>query len=506
MLYRTLLRHQGKRLLRRTPPTYRWLKLAALGLAGAYLAFVLASLGLFADVFVQEVQSGAEAVPFLNAHLLKIFVAMFSLRFFLQRTPRVQIRPYLHLPIPRRRLVRFFQLCSLLSAHNAYPFLFFVPFWAVHVVGGPYAAWTSGMWLVGVACVVVLSHYLNTLLRALLNQSAARFFVVVAVPAGLIGLDGLLGLGVLDRLSTSVFGGLLAGGALVLVGLAALTAAVYARSGVLLMRRLRRGTAATGEPLLRGRALAFDAEGGHVRNLIVLELKMMWRNKRPRQFLLLSVVFSLAYLALLLADAGTRADVGPLGTGIEIGPLGAVIGMFASGFFALNYGQLMFGWESAYFDGLLARAIPPRKLVLAKLLLLQGSCLVLFALTLPLFLWLAPSLAGLHAAFLLYNAGVTSVLMLALAVRNRRRVDVSDGSFFNYEGFSALHWLWFVPTLLPPAAVLVAFGSQPLLALGLIGGLGGASLALTRAWAALFTRQLVRRKYLMAAGFRTHAP
>ena len=498
MLYRTLLRNQWKRLLRRTPLAYRWLKLLTLGLAGACLIFVLVALGLLAERIAWEVLPGVAVVPFLNARLLKIFVAMFSLRFFLQRTPRLQIRPYLHLPIPRRRLVRFFQLFSLLSVHNVCPLLFFIPFWVRYIAGGPYATWTPDlwllMWLLGIGLVLIFSHYLNTLLRALLNQSATRFFAVVAVPAGLIALDELLGMGVLNQLSYAIFGGLLAGNGFVLIGLIGLTAAVYARSGVLLMRRLRRGAVPTGEPLLSGYALTFDAAQGQVHNLIVLELKMMWRNKRPRQFLLLSVVFSLAYLALLLADATAGA-----------GPLGAVVGMFASGFFALNYGQLMFGWESAYFDGILARAIPPQKLVLAKLLLLQSSCFILFTLTLPLFLWLAPELAGLHTAFLFYNAGVTSVLMLALAMRNRKHVDVSDCSLLNYEGFSALHWLWFIPTLLPPATVLVVFRDQSLLALGLIGGLGGASFVLSRAWTALFTRQLVRRKYLMAAGFRNHA-
>lgn len=498
MLYRTLLRHQWKRLLRRTPPAYRWLKFLTLGLAGAHLTFVLVALGLLAEHVAWEVQPGVAVVPFLNAHLLKAFVAMFSLRFFLQRTPRLQIRPYLYLPIPRRQLVRFFQLFSLLSVHNVYPLLFFIPFWVQYIAGGPYAAWTPGlwllMWLLGIGLVLIFSHYLNTLLRALLNQNATRFFAIVAVPAGLIALDGVLGAGLINRLSYAVFGGLLAGNVFILIGLIGLTAAVYARSGVLLMRRLQRGAAPTEEPLLSGHALAFNPGGGQVRNLIVLELKMMWRNKRPRQFLLLSIVFSAAYLVLLLADTTSAA-----------GPLGAVVGMFASGFFALNYGPLMFGWESAYFDGLLARAISPRKLILAKLLLLQSSCLVLFVLTLPLFLGLAPELVGLHAAFLFYNVGVTSVLMLAFAMRNRRRVDVSDGSFFNYEGFSALHWLWFIPTLLPPAAVLLLFGDRPPLALSLIGGIGAVGFVLSRAWGVLFTRQLVRRKYLMAAGFRNHA-
>ena len=494
MLYRTLLRHQWKRLTRRTSPSSRWIKILAMTVVGAYFTFVLVALGLFAEYFVFEVQPGTTAVPFVNAHLLKILVAMFSLRFFLQRTPRVQIRPYLHLPIHRRRLIRFFQAFSLLSVHNIYPLLFFVPFWVEHLVGPPYSFWASTSWLVGVGLMIVLSHYLNTLLRALLNQSATRFFVVIAAPAVLIALDGLLGLGLLDAASRFLFDRLLAGDVLVLTGLLAVTALVYRRSGALLMRRLQRGVATTEEPLLRGQALSFDAAQGQVRNLIVLELKMMWRNKRPRQFLLLSVVFSMTYLAFLLLD-GSFKD----------GPLGAVVGMFASGFFALNYGQLMFSWESTYFDGLLARAIPPHKLVLAKLFLLQGSCFVLFSLTLPLFLWLAPEVVLLHAAFLFYNAGVTSILMLALAVRNRKRVDVSDGSFFNYEGFSALHWLWFIPTLLPPAIVLTLFEDRPLIALGLIGGVGTLSFVLNRAWTALFTRQLVRRKYLMAAGFRNHA-
>ncbi|MGI9174660.1 MAG: DUF5687 family protein [Rhodothermales bacterium] len=494
MLYRTLLRHQWKRLTRRTSPTARWIKILAMTVVGAYFTFVLVALGLLAEYFVFEVQPGTTAVHFVNAHLLKILVAMFSLRFFLQRTPRVQIRPYLHLPIPRRQLIRFFQAFSLLSIHNIYPLLFFVPFWVQHLVGSPYELWASGAWLMGVLLLIVLSHYLNTLLRALLNQSATRFFVVIAVPATLIALDGLLGLGLLDAASLFVFGRLLAGDVLILTSLLVLTAIIYRRSGALLMRRLQRGVATAEEPLLRGQALSFDAAQGQVRNLIVLELKMMWRNKRPRQFLLLSVVFSMTYLAFLLLD-GSFKD----------GPLGAVVGMFASGFFALNYGQLMFGWESTYFDGLLARAIPPHKLVLAKLILLQGSCLVLFTLTFPLFLWLAPEVVGLHAAFLFYNAGVTSVLMLALAVRNRKRVDVSDSSFFNYEGFSALHWLWFIPTLLPPAIVLTIFQDRPLVALGLIGGVGTLSFVLNRAWTALFTRQLIRRKYLMATGFRNHA-
>ena len=171
----------------------------------------------------------------------------------------------------------------------------------------------------------------------------------------------------------------------------------------------------------------------------------------------------------------------------------------------LNYGQLMFSWESSYFDGLLARNIRLDELVLSKLMLLQGSCLFFFLITLPVFIWLNPELLLLHVTFLFYNAGVTSVLMLALAVRNRRRVNISkSGSFFNYEGFSASHWLWIIPTITPPALLLHHLQSIQWTALLFIGGIGVTSLVLSRLWSIYFTRQLVDRKYVMATGFRQH--
>jgi hypothetical protein len=185
--------------------------------------------------------------------------------------------------------------------------------------------------------------------------------------------------------------------------------------------------------------------------------------------------------------------------------ISAVVGIFASGTFALNYGQLMFSWESTYFDGFLARNIRPEELILAKLMLLQGSCLVFFLLSLPLFMLLSPELLLLHVTFLFYNAGITSVLMLALAVRNQRRVNISkSGSFFNYEGFSIMHWVWILPTIAPPAILLHLLQSINWTALLFIGGLGVTSLVLSKRWSQYFTERLLDRKYVMALGFRQY--
>ena len=171
-----------------------------------------------------------------------------------------------------------------------------------------------------------------------------------------------------------------------------------------------------------------------------------------------------------------------------------------------NYGQLMFSWDSPYYDGMLARNIPFKIMVRAKLLLLQASCVVLFVISLPLFAWFRPDLIPLHMAFLFYNAGITTVLVMELATRNSSAVDVErSGSFFNYEGFSVRHWLWFLPTALPPSLFMASMSTSPALGLSILAGLGFVSLAFTDAWTRFFAKGLRHRKYTMATGFRSHA-
>jgi hypothetical protein len=227
--------------------------------------------------------------------------------------------------------------------------------------------------------------------------------------------------------------------------------------------------------------------------LIVTELRLMWRNRRPRHYLVMSVLFSTAYLLFLLANKTSYSGI----------VFGGIIGLFASGGFALNYGQLMFAWESAYYDGLLAQNISAASIVKSKYILLQASCLVLFVASLPLFIVLRPDLLVVHLAFLLYNAGITSTLILILALRNRRRVSVErTGNFFNYEGFSAIHWIWIIPTAVPPILALLIFRSNPVIGISIVTGMGLIGLASWKWFMQNLSNQFYNNRHEMAAGFR----
>ncbi|HEX7069614.1 MAG TPA: DUF5687 family protein [Rhodothermales bacterium] len=493
MLYGRLFRLQWKSLVRSLSPRLRWLALAAVVFVFLYVSGLLIITGIFFDRIAYSIEPRLATTVFLNENLLLLFASLFSIRFFFQKTPRLGIQPYLHLPIRRAHLVIFFQTSSLLSAHNIFPVLFLIPFWAVHVLP-VYAFLGSMYWLIGTIGLVIASHYGNIALRTLLTVDIKQFVIVAGSVIAVVILDRIAGGDWTSVMSLTLFTGLLSGTFVFLLWIVSVAAFLFVYSSVLLRSKLN-DMAGVSRSFRFGSRAAFSNLRSQVSNLMLLELQLIWRNRRPRTYLLFAFFFGTVYVALLLVDSRVSNNV----------LMAALAGLFASGIFAVNHGQLMFSWESCYFDGLLARSINPRSMVLSKLLTLQLSCLIFFVISLPLFLGLAPHLLPLHVAFLLYNAGITSVLMVALAVHNRKRIAIEKGGgFFNYEGFALRHWLWFVPTAVPPTLLLFLMRDQLDQGLVLLGAIGAFGILLTGVWSRLFEHIFLRRKYVMAAGFRTY--
>ena len=465
-----------------------------LGVMAVYSSFTLLVLGYYFDRFATEIFPSMDPVVLVNRYLLAAFVSLFFIRFLFQKMPRMKVVPYLHLPIRRRRLVLFFQATSLLSVHNIYPMLFFIPFWIRFVF--PSDMITGNIfWIISVVGVLGGSHFANLYLRSVLKQRSGIFYLLMILFILVTVVDETAGLGMIQNTSAYLFDQVLGGDLSSFGLLLSINLAMAGASTMTLLRSLNEPHAAQTTSHVSSREIVIPERFGITGRLIYLELLLMWRNRRPRHYLIVSLLFSTMYLIFMLAS---RAFGGYA--------FSALIGLFASGGFALNYGQLMFSWDSTYFDGMLSRSISFRQLVRAKLLLLQGSCLLMFAISLPLFVWLRPDLVPLHLTFLIYNAGITTVLVMELATRNRQAVDIGrSGNFFNYEGLSAKHWLWFIPTALPPTLFMAAMSDYPGWGLTVLAFAGFSGLLSTDLFARYFARGLQSRKYRMAAGFRLDA-
>ena len=99
--------------LRRMRMQQGWFIRVVLGLMMIYSAFILLTLGFFFDRFSTEVWPNKPVIEVVNQFLLAAFVSLFFVRFLFQKTPRISIVPYLHMPIGRQSLVWFFQGASL---------------------------------------------------------------------------------------------------------------------------------------------------------------------------------------------------------------------------------------------------------------------------------------------------------------------------------------------------------------------------------------------------------
>ncbi len=478
------------RYFRHQPNPLAWTLLAIVALVGA---FALVTTGLkFNRITI--LLGYYVPVAIFNDYLLSIFVSLFGIRFLFQRSPRFKVRPYLHLPLRRWQLVAHFQFSSIFTIHNLYPLLFLVPFWSQYILP-IYPLNGSFYWIGTVVMCLVVSTFLNNWVRSVLTNSELIFVLLACAVWVLVAADTVFDTFFLNLFSYFLFTNLLEGDSVLMLLAVSSAAFVLVLSSFSLYNSLIRSTYRL-IPSRRGwRILDRMVGSSRTGALALMEIKLMWRNRRPRHYLLMSVLFSTAYLLFLLINPDTSTGA----------IFGAVIGLFASGGFVLNYGQLMFAWESTFFDGLAARNVGFEEIVKAKFLILQSSCLVLFLFSLPVFVLLRPELIPLHVAFLFYNMGVTSVLIMLLAIRNRRRVDIQKGgSFFNYEGFSAAHWIWLVPVAVPPTVVLYILRGDLQTSMIIIVVAGLASMVGINQWVSFFANRLYRQRHPMLAGFRSY--
>ena len=102
--YPLLARNQVRISLRRIRSQQGWFMRIVLGVMLVYSAFILLTLGFFFDRFSVELWPEQTPVEIVNQSLLAAFISLFFIRFLFQKTPRMKIVPYLHLPVRRRDL------------------------------------------------------------------------------------------------------------------------------------------------------------------------------------------------------------------------------------------------------------------------------------------------------------------------------------------------------------------------------------------------------------------
>ncbi len=482
-----LLIHQWKEKVR--SPYWQksiWLNIV-LGIIGVYVMLNIVFIGFFADFILLKVFPDTDVVQSFTRILFYYFAFDLIFRFFAQQIPALSVQPYLTLPIPKSKLLHYPLIKSFSSFINVVALLLILPFFG-KVICTTFPPMFCLCWIITVLSFIATNNFLNFSLKKYFSKRPLLILFLLVIVGLIIYLDinksvSFSGYFSADLLSIS------RAPFLVVIPLTIATLSYYI--GYNMLKKNAYIEDIQTNQHLNTSSLSFLSHYGEIGNLMRTEIKMILRNKRPKSLMYVTVIF-FAYGFIFYQEKNINNYVILIFTGF-----------FLTSIFAIQYGQFSFSWESSFFDSYLANKIAPFNYLKSKYLLFAFTSLFGFVVTLPYAL-ISYKIGFINAAMLLYNIGISSVVLLYICTWNTSRIDLGRSQFMNYQGTGVTQFLSIIPIAGFPIIVYLLFKyfgvpEYSIYALGLIGLI---AIVFNKYMLQLLTRQFIKRRYKMALGFR----
>ncbi|MBB6128441.1 DUF5687 family protein [Mucilaginibacter lappiensis] len=461
-----------------------------MGILILYLFINVLIVGIFLDKMLEWKFPDDDLIKSFCGIILIYFLFDLLMRLQLQELPTLRVQPYLHLPIKRNTLVKYLALTAVFSVFNLWPFVLFLPF-IFKIIAPDSGFVTAFAFIIAIAGLTVFNNYLALYIKRKSNLNGWVFIVSAAVLILITTCDFKWHLYSLHDISYAFFGRLVTIPALAIVPLA-LGIVMYYFNFLYLKQNmyLEELTAHKVKIYKSSTDIPVLARFGAVGDLAANEIKLILRNKRPRSALVMGLFFMFYGLIFY-----TNSHYGQNWY--------IFVGMFMTGIFIISYGQFMFSWQASHFDGILVSNISFSDFLKAKYLLFTMVSTVAFLLTTP-YAYFGWKIVVVHFVMYLWNIGINTTMVLFFANRNFKRIDLSKGASFNWEGVGATQLLLSFPLILAPYLVYLPFmvfkhPDMGLIALGVIATL----FILTRNyWIKQLEADYYSKRYQIAEGFR----
>ena len=448
-------------------------------------------LGLFIDKILAELFPDINPVEVFNGILIYYLGIELFLRFIIQSLPTLNIETYLHLPIKKSSILHFVVSKSLVAIGNYLPLLIIIPF-AYKVIAPVHSVGIVWAYIVFVFLFVINNNFLATYLKRHL-VSKPYIVGIFALLILLLGLLDYFNVYSLSGISAHFFGIVLTNPLIILVptGLVVIS---YSLNYFFLKTRLY-----PEEVILHKKRKTDSLENikylkslGLTGEMILLELKLLWRHKRTKSVLYLSPIF-LGYGFFFYPQDIYHSNLIFL----------IFVGIFITGGMMLSYVNYCFGYESNYFDGILAKYTDFERYIRVKYFLAIFISTVCYILTIP-YVYFGLDILIINTVTWLYNIGLLTFVLLYFATYSKKRMDLSRGAAFNYQGVGAMHWLSMLPAFLLPILIYLPFSlfNAKYAGLIVIGAFGLFGLLFYKSILGIVQKQFESRRYSMAEGFR----
>ncbi len=462
-----------------------------LGLLAIYFALQFLALGFFAENIFAEFFPDSDPIQIMSVYLLYYFIVDIIIRLIMQKYPFLDVKPYLVFPIKKSTLVHSLLIKSLRSFFNFFPLFVIIPF-AIKTVFPASGILTGLTFLIFFWGLIFFNNFLSFLLDKYFKTKPIVSTIITSLILVTLYLDftGTIGLRaglepVMDQLLNFAPSMILP-----FIGAGFCYYLLYnmLKSNLYLEDYLKDQKVSEVNPL----SLGIFSQFGEAGKLMDLEAKLIWRNKRSKSILYISILFILYPMIFI----GNPDIMGMMWFKL-------FLGLFVTGGFALNYGQLMLSWNSPHFDLLLVRGFKIEHIFQSKYYLLATSCVILFVFAM-LYGIMDRSFLIIVPVMFLFNLGVSIFLYMLLASYNSKRIDPSKGALLNYEGIGAAHFLIMIPLILLPYLLYLPFSlmGYPNMGIAFIGLIGLAGFIFHRSLIKIATNLFQRNKYRISAAFR----
>lgn len=492
MIYKWFLRFQWKEMRRSSI----WQKNIALNIVlGILLLIMLLNIlffGLFINKILDELFPGQDHVAIVNGFIIYYLAIEFFFRFFMQSLPTLNIETYLHLPIKKSSIVHYVAGKSIFAVGNYISWLVFFPI-AFKVIAPVYTNNIAWVWLISIILLVFSNNFLATYVK---RQLAGKVMVVAIFGLILISIFMLeyFNLISLSSVSSFIFGQLLIHPGFIIVPIIILIF-TYGLNYYFLKSKLypEEVNVKKDQKIDSLSNIKYLKTIGLTGLYISLDLRLIWRHKRTRSIIYMAPLFLL--YGLIFYPQPEYKD----GSAFLI-----FVGIFMTGGMMLNYVNYCFSYESNYFDNILANYTDLERYIYSKYILAVAIATACYILTIP-YVFFGINILLVNSMTFLYNIGFLSFVLLYFSTYSKKRMDLSKGAAFNYQGLGATHWLSMLPAFLLPVFIYIPFNllGMPTAGLLFIGALGLIGLLFHKTLLDFIVKQFYKRKYDMAEGFRS---
>ena len=378
-----------------------------------YWAAIFLFLGVSLPFMFEGLVPNMEPYHIMNQGFIYVMLADFLMRFMVQPSVSQEIKPYLLMPIKRKKLISLLLLKSGLDSYNFMWFFVYVPFAFLTVIrfygfGGMF------LYLIGIWLVFVFNNYWYLLCKLLLGEKTLWLLLPTAIFGALGAAEFLLDGLPISRFTMDLGEGFIEGNPLSFLFVLACIGVMFFINLKLQLRMIYNEISKKEDTKIKHVSeYKFLDKYGEVGEYIRLEIKLITRNKTVKTQFRMGVIVMMAFSFLL-----AFTDVYD-GTGMT-----KFICLYNYAVLPImTLGQVMC-FEGNYIDGLMSRKESIFNLLRAKYYLTTLIILV------PLLFMIFPISKGkitllMAIAYLIFVVGFVFFMLLQLAVYNTRTLPLN---------------------------------------------------------------------------------